>query len=169
MRRLGLFNQLMRSGQERWGYGETQRLGSFEVYSEFKRGRLHNRQIGRFFALEDPAGVDTGLPQSIRIVRPIAHKTADPHGLGPGVNRWHGMAACQRDDLIGTCKKRNGAAHYERVSALLNNLRKGRLELAWATCIYEQKANCTSPRSSLQLSPFALGKNGVGRVAEVSD
>src|ERR1700737_2680683 len=79
------------------------------------------------------------------------------------------MAGRQRDDLIGICKKRNGATHHERVSPLLNKLRKGRLELAWATCIHEQEANCMSIRGSLQLFPFALGKNGVGRVAEVSD
>src|SRR5262249_7919902 len=130
--------------------------------------RLHDRPIGRFFSLEDPAGVDAGLPPSTKKVRPIAHKTANRHGLGRGVNRWHGMAGRQRDNLIGICKNRNGAAHHERVSPLLNNLRKGRLELAWATCIQEQETNCTSTRSSLQLSPFALGKNGVGRVAEVS-
>src|SRR5262249_49975757 len=34
--RLGLFDQLMCSVQERWGYGEAQRLGGFEVYTEFK-------------------------------------------------------------------------------------------------------------------------------------
>src|SRR5436190_22217848 len=71
------------------------------------------------------------------------------------------MAGRQRDDLIGICKKRNGAAQ--------NKVRKGRLQLAWATCIHDQEANSTLTRRRLQLSRFVLGKNGSGRVAEVSD
>jgi len=46
------------------------------------------------------------------------------------------MSGRQCDDLIGIGKKRNSAAHHERVSPLLNNVREGRLELAWATCIH---------------------------------
>jgi hypothetical protein len=38
-----------------------------------------------------------------------------------------------------------------------------------ATCIHDQQAHPTSTRCNLHLSRFALGKNGVGRVAEVSD
>src|SRR5215510_14902654 len=121
------------------------------------------------FSPENAAGVDTGLSPSIRKARRIAHKTADFHGLAPGVNRRHGMAGRQGDDLIGICKKRNSAAHHERFSSLLNKVREGCLELAWATCIHEHAANSTSTRGSLQLTRFALGKTGVGRVAEVSD
>src|SRR5262249_57773675 len=117
VRRLGLFDQLVCLGQQRWGYGEAQRLGGFEVYSEFKLGRLRNWQIGRFFALEDTAGVDTSLPQSIKIARPIAHKTADFHGLGPGVNRWHGMAGPPGGRLVGGCEKRKGGGHPERAGS----------------------------------------------------
>src|SRR5262249_32396470 len=85
------------------------------------------------------------------------------------VKRWHGMPGRQRDDLIGIGKKRNSATDHKSVSPLLNKVREGRLELAWATCIHEQEANCISIRRSLQHSRFALGKNGVGRVAEVSN
>src|SRR5262245_53897668 len=40
---------------------------------------------------------------------------------------------------------------------------------AWAARIHEQEANCMSTRGSFQLSRFALGKNGVGRIVEISD
>jgi hypothetical protein len=79
------------------------------------------------------------------------------------------MPGRQRDDLIGIGKKKNSADHHKRVSPLLNKVREGRLELAWAAYIPEQEANCMSTRGSLQLSRFALGKNGVGPVVEVSD
>src|SRR5215831_11678083 len=97
--------------QRRWDC-KAKCFGGFEVYKEFELGRLQDRQIGRFFSLENAAGVDTGLPPSLRKLRCIAHKTADCHGRAPGVNRWYGMPGRQRDDLIGIGKKRNGAAHH---------------------------------------------------------
>ena len=107
---------------------EAERFGGFEVYKEFNLGRLQYRQIGWFFALENPTGVDTGLPPSMRKARCIAHKTTDCHGRAPGVNRWHGMSGRQRDNFIGIGKKRNSAAHHERVNPLLNNVREGPLD-----------------------------------------
>jgi hypothetical protein len=50
------------------------------------------------------------------------------------------MAGRQRDDLIQMGKKETVGAHVERVSSLLNQLGKGRLDLAWPTCIYEEEA-----------------------------
>src|SRR5262245_2269099 len=54
------------------------------------------------------------------------------------------------------------AARHAVPAIYVNKVREGRLELAWVTCIHEQEANCMSTRGSLQLSRFALGKNGVG-------
>jgi hypothetical protein len=79
------------------------------------------------------------------------------------------MAGRQRDDLIRMGKKKTVAAHLERVSPLLNKVRKGRLDLGWATSIHEQEAHPMSTRRNLHLSRFALSKNRVGRVAEVSE
>src|SRR5947208_14640651 len=79
------------------------------------------------------------------------------------------MAPRQPGDLIAVGKKKPIGAHQERVSPLLNKVRKGRLDLAWATCIHEQQANPKSTRRNLHHSRFALLITGVGRVAEVSD
>jgi hypothetical protein len=46
--------------QSQWDC-QRKRLGGFEVYNEFKLGRLHDWQVGRLLALENAAGVDTGL------------------------------------------------------------------------------------------------------------
>lgn len=79
------------------------------------------------------------------------------------------MTGRQRDDLIGMVKKKPVAAHQERVSALLNKVRKGHLDLARAACIHDQQAHPMSTRRNFHLFGFALRKNGVARVAEVSD
>jgi hypothetical protein len=96
-------------------------------------------------------GGATGVlrPVGLRKVRRIAHKTAHCCGRWPGVDCWHGMPGRQRDGLIGIGQKRNSAAHHERVSPLLNNLRESRFEIACATCIHEQQAKSTSTRGSL--------------------
>ena len=56
------------------------------------------------------------------------------------------MASRQRDDLIQMGKKKTIGDHVERVRLLLNQLGKGRLDLAWPTCIYEEEAYPMSTR-----------------------
>ena len=36
-------------------------MAVFEIDDELKLGCLHDRQVGRLFALEDTAGIDAGL------------------------------------------------------------------------------------------------------------
>ena len=91
---------------------------------------------------------NTGLPPGSKIVRSIAHKTTDRRELGPSVNCRYGMASCQRDDLVGMSKEKAVAAHLERVSPLLNKFCKGRLDLAWATCIHDPQAHPMGTRCS---------------------
>jgi hypothetical protein len=39
----------------------SRRFGGLEIDDELKFGWLHDRQVGRLFALEDMAGIDTSL------------------------------------------------------------------------------------------------------------
>jgi hypothetical protein len=61
-----LFNHLGGSHLQRRWECKPKGFGGFEVYNEFELGRLQDRQIASFFALENAAGVDAGLPPSIR-------------------------------------------------------------------------------------------------------
>src|SRR5215471_17779603 len=79
------------------------------------------------------------------------------------------MTSRQRDDSIQMGKKKTIGAHVERVSLLLNQLGKGRLDLAWPTCIYEEEAHPMSTRRNLRLSCVGLGINRISRVPKVSD
>jgi hypothetical protein len=49
-----LFDHLVGGGQQRFGDGEAERLGGFEVDDQLILGRRLDRQIGRPFALEKP-------------------------------------------------------------------------------------------------------------------
>ena len=66
-------------------------------------------------------------------------------------------------------KKKTIGAHQERGSPLLNKIRKGRIDLALATCIQEQQADPKSTRRNLHLFRFGLGINGIGWVSEITD
>ena len=43
------------------GTVNAERLGGLEVDDELEFGGVHDRQVGRFLALENPSGVDAGL------------------------------------------------------------------------------------------------------------
>src|SRR6516225_1621289 len=144
-------------------------FGGLEINNQLNFCDLLHREIGWLFTIENATGIDTRLPPSVTNVRSIAHKTANCCVRGPGVHRWYGMAGRQRDDLIGMGKKETIAAHLKRVRLLLNKVRKSCVDLARATCIEGQECHPMRTRRDLYLSRFALGINGVGRVAEVSD
>jgi hypothetical protein len=69
-------DHLVCGGQQRLRDGEAERLGGLEVDHQLEPGWLLNRQIGGFFTLENPAGVDASLPLGIDITGSITHQAA---------------------------------------------------------------------------------------------
>jgi hypothetical protein len=55
-----LFDHLVRAAEQVQRVRNTERLGGPHVDSQFDLGGLLDRQVGRFLALENPAGIDTG-------------------------------------------------------------------------------------------------------------
>jgi hypothetical protein len=60
-----LFDHLVSDGKQARRNGETERLRGREIDDELKLGRLHDRKVGRLFALEDTAGVNAGLMKRV--------------------------------------------------------------------------------------------------------
>src|SRR5450759_1587732 len=58
---VSLFDHVVGERQQRRWHFEAERLGGFEVDHELESGGPHDRQVGRFLALENPPGVDAGL------------------------------------------------------------------------------------------------------------
>jgi hypothetical protein len=61
-----LFDHLVGKRELRRRHGEAERLGGLEVEYELKFGGLHDRQIGRLLALENPSDIDSDLVVGIR-------------------------------------------------------------------------------------------------------
>ena len=82
-------------------------------------GRLHDRQVGGLFALENPAGIDAGQTISIGNVATVAHQAAGGGELAHPIDRGHRVARRQRDDLFAPAVEERIGADEERADPLL--------------------------------------------------
>src|SRR5206468_10377810 len=69
-----LFDHLGGASKQRRRHCEAERLRGREIDEEVDIGRLYDRQVSRFFALEDPAYMVTGLPKRFRLIGAVAHQ-----------------------------------------------------------------------------------------------
>jgi hypothetical protein len=80
--------------------------------SQTRLGWLHDRQIGRLLAPENPAGVDAGLTIGIGEVQ-----AAGRGKFTSFINRRNGMARCQRNDSIALAVKERVGVNQQRSGA----------------------------------------------------
>ena len=69
------FDHLVGAGEELGRHFEAKRFSGLEVDDKFEDSRLHDRQVSRLFALENPTDVDARLPDAFAHVCGIADKT----------------------------------------------------------------------------------------------
>jgi hypothetical protein len=101
-----LLDHFVSGGQQRFRNGEAERLCGLKVDDELL-GRLHQRKVGRLFALEDPASVGADLaihfgkvekiapshPATLRgtrtgFVEHLHRSTSQSHGLRSNGHPW---------------------------------------------------------------------------------
>ena len=95
-----LFDHLIGQRKHRWRNLETKDLGGLEIDDKFEFGRLHDRQIGRLFASEDFAGINTALMDSLDKACAVAQQTTSPSELTREIHGRHSMLGRQRYNLI---------------------------------------------------------------------
>ena len=69
-----LFDHAVNAEQERLRHGEAESLDGLEIDEELELGRLHGRQVSRFFALEDTTYIEAGLPKTLGLIGTVAHQ-----------------------------------------------------------------------------------------------
>src|SRR5205814_3232626 len=87
-------------------------------------GRLLDRQIGRFFAMQDAAGIDSQLPVDARQARSIADQAAGGHELAPLIDRGNSMARRERDELLAADREERIGLDEQRAGLQLSHGRE---------------------------------------------
>src|SRR5215831_4257749 len=82
------------------GHGEAQSLRGFEIDRQLERGRLQDRQFGRFRTLENAAGIDARLAIRPGEAGRIADQAACFDVIAQFVDRRNRMSRRQGDDLL---------------------------------------------------------------------
>ena len=100
-----------------------------QVDDELKLGRLYDWQVGRFFTIEDTAGVDARLVVCIGDIGSVAHQTTSHGAIAPFVDRWDCMMRNQRHDVIPLTVEEGIRADDQHVSPLLDKGRELPIDL----------------------------------------
>src|SRR3954469_15651009 len=124
------FNYLVGAGEQRGRHFEAERFGRLQIDDEFELGRKLDWHFGRVLALEDAAGIDTGLAKLICKTRSVAHQPAGIRKLTPMVQCRKRMARRQRDQLHATGDKQRLGTDQKGISLLFQQCRKGHIDFA---------------------------------------
>ena len=125
-----LLDQLVGSGQQRFWYGEAERLCGLEVDDHLELGRLLNRKIARLLALENPASIFAHHVKVLVSVRSVAHKAAGQRELASKVHGGNRKLLRRRHDFIGTGEGQRTLRDQERIESNLGQACQCRIKLA---------------------------------------
>ena len=133
--------------QERadWGNFKAEYLCCREIDDELKLGGSHDRQISRFFALENASSIDACLMIGVHSVGAVAHEAAGTGVFGITEDAGKCMAQCKRGDLPSTDEKELISVNENCVGALLNEAGEGRnVALGAGMLNVKPQAECAS-------------------------
>src|SRR5262249_161601 len=113
-------------------HADAQRLSGFEIDDQFKLGRLHDRQFGGIFTVENPAGINAGQAVAVKNVSSVAHQTGSRRKNTIRIDRRHSRANRQSSELVEAAKEDRACANYEPVNSQTFYVCEDRIEVTFA-------------------------------------
>src|SRR4051794_27956142 len=108
-----------------------ERLCGLQIDDQFEFGRLHNRQIGGPFALEDAANIYAGLTITIRKIGSVTDKTANFGIFVLIIDCGQLIPGGKRHALLASATEERVLRDEERDRALLSEGRDGRVDFGF--------------------------------------
>src|SRR6516165_124787 len=149
-------DHLVGAAEQRQRDCKAEDLGGDQIDDQLDFYRLLDRQVGWLLALEEAANIDATQAIGIDIARPVAHQ---PPGVGEfarGVDRGDRMVRCQGGELLAPVAEQCVSVNDQRVCALLDERRKGGIDLLRVARTYDMKLKPELTRCVLRLSRVQL-------------
>src|SRR5262252_4688461 len=100
MYRVSLFDHLVGAGEQRWRNGKAKSLSGLEIDDQLNFGALLDRQVGRFLALENPAGIPANQVPRAREIPSIGNQPTGRGELTIWIDCRQCMTRCQCSKFI---------------------------------------------------------------------
>src|SRR4029453_5750254 len=159
------FDHLVGAGDECPRDLEAERLSCLKVDDQLDFRGLLDCQVGRLFALENPAGVHAGLAVRINNTAAVAHQAAGCGELSVLEDRGYRGAGRKCGEFLGSAIEEWIAADYERAGSQLGQRREGVIDIAFVARSQDMQLHPQCAGRRLHGSRLGLAP-GVGRVKE---
>jgi hypothetical protein len=151
--------------QRRWQI-DAERPGGLQIDDKLKLGRLRDRQIGRLGALENFAGVNADLANTVSDVGSVAHQPASLDEVPLGQNHRNAVARRQHSKLDASTVEVIARGNEEGIGSLTREGGEGSIDLAVRAGFEDIDWEGDGTGSFLHLPQRGLGNRSVGRIKE---
>ena len=153
----GCYSITSSAGEHARRDGDAERLRGVQIDHELEFGRLHDRQVGGFGALENPAGVDADLTIGVGKAGSVAHQTAGCGKVAPFIDRRHRMACRQHDKLLAPVVEEWRCADQERSGPLSDEGRERGVEIAFRIGTHDNELHAQAGSRLLHVAQLVFG------------
>src|SRR5262249_7877582 len=135
---------------------------SFQIYYEFKLGRLHNGHIRGAFAPEDTGNKSSRLPERVLQIGPVTHQPAFIHKLPPFIDRGYAELHRRIDNQRTPTEKIGVGTDKHCASMLLLECLKGIGDFILFACAFDLNFYAECTRRIVQIVQLIIEERIVG-------
>src|SRR5215470_1849927 len=159
-------DHLVGDGEHTRGNGKAERFCGLEVDDQLELSRLHYRQVGRLFALENAARVKSDLSERPSETGSVTYEPADPDELSRRIHHRNRIACRKRGDLLDPTVKENIITDEQCPSSRLDQVLEGGIDFTVGASLQRLNLEPDSSGCRQHVSCYQLMNNWVVRVLQ---